>query len=223
MLQIHLLGGFRLVHDDAPVVSVNTPRLQSLLAYLLLHRAAPQPRQHLAFRLWPDSTEEQARTNLRKLLMQLRQAWPHADDFVLVDGPALQWQTGAPFTLDVAEFENAIAQAAQSAARRATLERAASIYGGDLLPGCYDDWITPERERLQGMLAGVLEQLVALLENQREYRAALQHAQRLLQLDSLNEAAYRSLMRLHALNGDPRRRIARLPHLCIDPVARVVG
>ena len=37
----------------------------SLLAYLLFHRDTPQPRQHLAFLLWPDSSESQARTNLR--------------------------------------------------------------------------------------------------------------------------------------------------------------
>jgi hypothetical protein len=33
---------------------------------LLLHRDAPQPRQRLAFLLWPGSTERQAHTNLRK-------------------------------------------------------------------------------------------------------------------------------------------------------------
>ncbi len=40
-------------------------RAESLLAFLLLHRDAPQPRQRLAFLVWPDSGEEQARTNLR--------------------------------------------------------------------------------------------------------------------------------------------------------------
>ncbi len=57
ILHIYLLGGFRLVSDDTPVTTITVPRLQSLLAYLILHRDAPQHRSHLAFHLWPDSTE----------------------------------------------------------------------------------------------------------------------------------------------------------------------
>ena len=67
MLRIRFLGEFSLVYDDRPVTGVNTPRLQSLLAYLVLHREAPQARRYLAFLFWPDSSEAQARTNLRKL------------------------------------------------------------------------------------------------------------------------------------------------------------
>ncbi len=110
-LHIHLLGDFRLVYADAPVSHLNTPRLQALLAYLVLHRDAPQPRQSLAFRLWPDSSEAQARTNLRQLVHGLKQALPEADQFVHADAQTLQWQGEAPFRLDVAEFEEALTQA----------------------------------------------------------------------------------------------------------------
>ena len=58
-LCISLLGGFHLAYDGVSLATVNTPRLRSLLAYLLLHRQAPQQRQHLAFLLWSDSTEAQ--------------------------------------------------------------------------------------------------------------------------------------------------------------------
>ena len=71
-LRIHLLGDFLLVSGEAPV-PMPVARAQSLLAYLLLHRDAPQGRSHLAFLLWPDSTEAQAHTNLRKLLYQFMQ------------------------------------------------------------------------------------------------------------------------------------------------------
>ena len=47
-----------------------------LLAYLLLHRSAPQSRQHIAFLHWPDSPESTARSNLRWLLKELRAALP---------------------------------------------------------------------------------------------------------------------------------------------------
>jgi DNA-binding SARP family transcriptional activator len=53
---------------------LDSGRAESLLAYLLLHRDVPQPRQRLAFLLWPDSAEGQAHTNLRKVLHNLRRA-----------------------------------------------------------------------------------------------------------------------------------------------------
>ena len=63
-LHIRLLGGFDLIYRDAPVVGVNTPRLQSLLAYLILHTGSPQSRQHVAFLFWPDSTDHGSGTPL---------------------------------------------------------------------------------------------------------------------------------------------------------------
>jgi len=67
-LRIHLFGEFWLEASETDVVAIEMPRLQSLLAYLLLHRTAPQSRTHLSFLLWLDSTQEQAHTNLRKVL-----------------------------------------------------------------------------------------------------------------------------------------------------------
>src|SRR5215467_4401511 len=70
-LHLRLLGDFSLIYADQQVTSLNTVRLQSLLAYLVLHRDVPQQRQHLAFLFWPDTTEAQARNNLRQLLHQV--------------------------------------------------------------------------------------------------------------------------------------------------------
>lgn len=143
-LHVTLFGDYRLVYGDVPVTSTNTARLQALLAYLLLHRHAPQPRRHLAFLFWPDSTEAQARTNLRHLLHALFHALPAAERFLWTDTQTVQWRPIGPWALDVAEFETAIA-----AGQETDLRRAVELYRGDLLPGCYDDWIAPDRERLQ--------------------------------------------------------------------------
>jgi DNA-binding SARP family transcriptional activator len=151
-LQIQLLGDFCLADDDTPLTRANTPRLQSLLAYLLLHRDAPQSRTHLAFQFWPDSTEGQARSNLRTLLYRLRAALPDPNTFLHVDAQTVQWRPDAPFVLDMAEFEAALAQAGaahQSGAlegERVAVEGALALYGGDLLPNCYNHWLLSQRE-----------------------------------------------------------------------------
>src|SRR5215212_6040194 len=85
ILSIYLLGNFRVYYQGRAINAINTTRLQSLLAYLVLHRNTPLSRQHLAFLFWPDSSEAQARTNLRNLLHKLRAALPEIDDHLSAD------------------------------------------------------------------------------------------------------------------------------------------
>ena len=226
MLRVSLLGDFCIRHNETTVASVDTPRLQSLLAYLLLHRDAPQSRAHLAFLFWPDTTEAQARTNLRNLLHQLRRALPDADSHLDAGMHALQWRSDPPFSLDVADFSAALAGAGQApgemsdpVAVRDALERAVALYKGDLLPSCYDDWIISGREELHQAYLGALERLVLILEEQGDYQAAIRQAQRLLRHDPLHEATYRCLIRLHALNGD-RAAALQVYHTCTTVLQR---
>lgn len=227
-LHIQLLGDFHLTYGEEPVTGITTPRLQSLLAYLVLHRETPQSRQYLAFLFWPDSTEPQARTNLRNLLYRLRQVLPDADDFLLTDRTTVQWNLDASFTLDVDEFEAAVkgAHAAEEAgnptALRSSLEQAVELYAGDLLLSCYDDWITPIREELYQTFISSTAWLIRALEEQRDYPAAIQYAQHLLQHDPLHEATYRRLMHLHALSGN-RARALRVYHTCVTVLERELG
>jgi predicted ATPase/DNA-binding SARP family transcriptional activator len=227
-LHIQLLGGFRLSADAAPITTLDLPRLQALLAYLVLHRAAPHTRPHLAFRLWPDTTETQARTNLRTLLHRLRQALPDADQFLHIDAQSVHWRMDAPWTLDVADFERTLAQANQAeqhgdpATLRRALAEAVEHYHGDLLPGWYDDWVLLERERLRQLFLTALERLILILEQAREYAAAIGHAQRLLRHDPLHETTYQHLMRLHALSGD-RASALRVYHTCATVLERELG
>lgn len=217
-LHLRLLGGFSLFSGDRPLTSLGSSRLQSLLAYLVLHRDAPQPRQHLAFLLYPDSSETQARTNLRNLLHLLRQALPEPDRFVSGDTLSLQWRDDAPFTLDVLEFECAVEQAGALK----MLQRAADLYRGDLLPSCYDDWILPERERLRQAFLRALDLLIGKLAEARDYPAAIACARRLLQHDPLSEGTYRALMKFSAESGD-RAGVVHFYNTCVATLQRELG
>src|SRR6058998_2176637 len=188
-LHIRLLGDFSLIYADRQVTSLNTMRPQSLLTYLVLHRDVPQQRQHLAFLFWPDTTEAQARNNLRQLLHQLRQAFPAVEHFLSTDTHMLHWHPITPFHLDVAEFEQTL-NLADAATRRndqhelqAALEQADTLYRGELLPGCYDEWVLPERERLPQRHLQVLEHLLRLFEGRGDTVTAIRYAKRLIGLD----------------------------------------
>ncbi len=214
ILELYLLGTLRLIYDHAPI-TINSPRLQSLLAYLVLHRDAPQARRDLAFLFWANSSEAQAMTNLRKSLHELRHVLPDPDRFLQIDTHEVQWRPNAPFTIDTVEFENAVRRASTVAERQAAVD----LYHGDLLPSCYDDWIIPDRERLRQTFIDTLEQLIAQQESQREYRGAIAYAHRLLQEEPLREETYLRLMRLYNLCGD-RTSALRTYHACATALQR---
>ncbi len=226
--RIELFGRFRITHGDELVTAVNTNRLKSLLTYLILHGDALQPREHLAFLLWPDSGEAQARTNLRQLLHHLRRALPDECGVLAADNQTVQWVRDPACAIDVTEFDAAVtasesaAQAADVSAEIRALERAARLYQDDLIPGLYDDWLQQKRDHYRQRAAQVFCRLASLLEQSRDLPAAIRHAERLVALDPLCEAHHQLLIRLHVSNLD-RASALRAYHQCMGVLRRELG
>jgi len=227
-LSIELFGTLRLTYGDKPITSVNTNRLQSLLGFLALQGDAPQSREQLAFQLWPESSESQARTNLRQLIHHLRRALPAECCLLVADNHTVQWRSDPSCTIDVVQFEAAAGRAVGAAnrgdseAERRALEEAAVLYQDELLRGLYDEWLQPKREHYRQQLMQVLTRLAALLEERGEYPAAIQHAERLVAQDPLRESHHQLLIRLHAGNQD-RASALRAYHQCMKVLRRELG
>ena len=201
VLRVELLGGFRVLLDGRAAARLPSARQQEILAFLVLHaRGAPVPRQRVAASLWPESTDAQALTNLRRELHHLRDNWPKLDVLIDAGSRTLTWAGAANAAVDVVAFTSAAERAL--AGNRGALDEAARLYGGDLLPDCTAEWIESEREGLRQRAAAVLTRLVAQLEEERAFGDAIERAQQLLRLDSLNEDAWGALMRSHARRGD---------------------
>jgi DNA-binding SARP family transcriptional activator len=213
-VRARLLGPVDLRLDDQPLPPLDSARAESLLACLLLRRDAPQPRQRLAFLLWPGSSEGQAQTNLRKVLHTLRRALPEADRLIEIGPRTLRWRSDVPLWLDVEQFEQAMAED--------RLEEAVEIYGGELLEGRYDEWLAGDRERLAGLHADALERLARRYEQRQRWPEAIRCAERLVALDPLREESHRLLMRLCQASGD-RARAVRAYHVCAGTLERELG
>jgi DNA-binding SARP family transcriptional activator len=222
MLRFQLLGGFEVTHVDQPIPGLTRLRMQSLLAYLLLHCDVPQSRAHISFTFWPDSSDSQARTNLRRELLQLRRVLPQSEDYLHTDSQAIQWNPVAAYSLDVNDFVAALtaAETTDNAQKHAgLLQKAVTLYQGTLLPGLYDEWILAKREELDQQYVRALEQLTALYADDRDYTAAIRVAQRLLRHDPLNEPIYLRLMEFYAHQND-RARALHTYHTCVTVLAR---
>lgn len=225
---ISLFGNLRISIAGRPLTAINTSRLHSLIAYLILHAGTPQPRERLAFLLWPASKESQARTNLRQLLHNLKRALPAECTSLVTDHFTVQWRQDESCVVDAFDFQAAIetASAARTAQDHAgeveALSTAVQLYEDDLLPGLYDDWIVPVRENFRRQLSDALSRLATLFEYQNDYEAAIPCADRLVALDFLCEAHHQLLIRLHAANRD-RASALRAYHRCMRVLRREMG
>lgn len=197
MLRVHLLGQFHIFHDAQPLKLSAPPKTLPLLAFLLLHSEHPIPRETLAFTLWPDETEADARANVRRHLYHLIRALPPTRDdvpWLILDAETAQWNPQADYWLDVAEFKR-LSQANAWA-------EAVELYGGDLLENVYDDWLFYPREQLRTLYFADLNQLILHCRAERDYGRAIEYARRLLAHDPLREDTVRQLMMLHYEAGD---------------------
>ncbi len=227
MLELALLGEQRVALRGC-VVALRSSRALALLAYLALHRGAPQRRAHLSGLFWPDSTDGQARTNLRRELHLLRSGLPGVDRFLVANGGTLLWRVDHRCRLDVAVFEGAAkaAEAACAAEDETTLRVAAAAavraYRGELTPALYDDWVVAERGRLHNCCVALLDRLIDLERAAGNFAAAIEWARRRVDLEPLEEVGYRRLLRLQASSGD-RGAALRTYYRCVSVLEREFG
>jgi DNA-binding SARP family transcriptional activator len=204
-----------------------------LLAYLLLHRDRTHAREVVASVFWGESPEPLARRRLNTTVWRLRRALePDARSYgeFIVGGPGgeLGFNGGSAFWLDVDEFETLATPCVVKSARDldrddlARLERAVSLYKGDLLEGVYDEWVLSDRARLANLH---LASLLRLAEGNRrlgEIEKAIGFAEQVLEWEPLREDVHRQLMGLYSLDG---RRAEALRHFerCREALRRELG
>jgi DNA-binding SARP family transcriptional activator len=226
-LDIRFLGGLGVQVDGEALEMPRSGRARSLLGFLILHADVAHERQRLAFEFWPDSSEGQARTNLRNLLHTLRQAHPSINAALHVTATTLQWTPTQPTKIDVEAFVEA-AHAATTAdpddadeliARcRAALEG----YGGELLAGDHDVWILARRDALRDQYRGVLRLLATALIDSGHARDATAVTRELVRADPLDESAHRLRIEAHHAAGD-RAGAVRAYHECVATLDRELG
>jgi DNA-binding SARP family transcriptional activator len=96
------------------------------------------------------------------------------------------------------------------------------LYAGELLEGCYDDWVLPERRALHELLLAGLEWLMHHHAAGERLDAALDAGRRLLMHDPLREDVHRKLMALYEAGGR-RGEAIRQYEYCCDVLASELG
>ena len=221
VIRIYTLGQFRLERRDPqdpldwqPVTdaSWHQQRVRALLG-CLVSVSGPNSaggrklgREQIMDALWPDQDIENAGNRLDRSVYSLRQVFePHRarpatsplllterDLIVLADHPTV-W-------IDADIFEQKIAQAHaphladDPGQREHLLKEAAALYGSEFLPEDQNTWTKARRQALQRSWVGLLLELADLMIKRNDLTGAIDPLDKLIAVDSANEAGVQRLM-----------------------------
>jgi DNA-binding SARP family transcriptional activator/tetratricopeptide (TPR) repeat protein len=195
-LDVRLFGHLEIALDGARFGFATPRKSLQVLAYLLLHRAAPVSREYLAFLLYPDDEEDSARSKLRATLSDFSKILPAPiDRYVSIDSEKIAWKPEADLWLDVDAFDVASND-------RARLGEAIDLYRGDLLPEIYDDWLDIIRERYRDAYLRCLGERISDARRNANLSLAIETARRVLALDPWREDIVRRIIAMRYENGD---------------------
>ena len=226
-LEIFLLGSFQATLDSEPLTNFESDKARALLAYLAVESDRPHRREALAGLLWPDTSEQTARTNLRSALANLRQVLHDhqaSPSFLLVTRQTIQLNPESDYWLDVDAFrsEANIRGAKGEAALPICipeLRTAIESYRGQFLAGFYvrdallfEEWALITRESLQRSALNVLHHLAEYYQEKGDHEQALQLARRQIELEPYQEAAHQQIMWALALNGQRNEALLHYEH-----------
>ena len=205
VLNLELLGDFRIRSESGALINISAKKSQAMLAYLGVKPAQLVSRDKMAGLLWSSTATEQARQSLRQTLSSLRKelAQISPDKKILVEEGDFLAVDPALVTVDVAEFEKLVA-----ANSDASLAAAVALYHGDFMEGFeldeerFDHWVIAERDRLHRVALRAHAQLAESQARAGTIDKAIATAQQSLRIDPLQETMHRTLMRLYIDSGD---------------------
>ncbi|MEN8145814.1 MAG: AAA family ATPase, partial [Gemmatimonadota bacterium] len=195
--QIRSLGGVTLLDAAGEVIQLRSRKHLALLIYLVSKGSRVHTRSELASLLW-SSKPARARHSLSQAVYDLRTQV--GAGFIASVGEEIRVDTRG-FSYDANELEEAV--------KSGDYSRAVDLYAGPFGSNLatlgsedYERWIESERVRLDRLAHLTLHKYAEQCAEEGRWGEMCVVSTRLLELEPLNEAAHRSLMRGLQLQGD---------------------
>ncbi len=214
-IKIGMLGEFVVTIGDRMVCGPGCRKgqLWSLLQYLATFRDREIPASELQAALWPKGTGNAANA-LKNLVYRLRSAFEEAGmqdarRLVLCKRGVYRLNEALPIALDTEAFTAAARSAQQEQApqaKKALLEQAVSLYGGDYLGGeGKQAWTGPVRDALHRQYLACAEPLLEIYRAEGASAALLALAERVNEIDPFApQANFCQLRALLDLSRQPK-------------------
>jgi DNA-binding SARP family transcriptional activator len=173
-------------------------RALELIAYLAIH-PRPVQRDELLEAFWPGDDPRRTRPRLRQAVRDARRLLGNA----IASEHECYWLDRAIADVDLDELERMLAAASRAEPSEVPglIERAVRLFHGDPLAGADYAWSQSEVPRLRATFVDLHEQAARHRLEAGEPRAALDAAERGLDVDTLNESLWRLAMEAESTLG----------------------
>lgn len=210
--EVMCLGRFRLCHAGRDLTLCSSRRGQSILKYLLASTGYAASTETLIECFWPQTDPAAGLRSLQVAIHTLRRSLrgfgPNgSDETVMFSDNCYFLNPALSIVQDVDRFRAAYkrgqraANTGQWAEARRAFEDACTLYTGDFLTDCYEEWVSSHRLALQDMRLTLLSQLGPLYSQEKEWERAISCYRQILTVDCYREDIYRQLMRCYAACG----------------------
>jgi len=229
--KFNLLGAFEVWRGSKrlPEIALGQRKTRTLLKLLLSPRGRIWSQSQLLEHLYPNSDPDKVLKNLLGRISELRKALEPDlkkgtdSAFVVRSGQGnYTFSDRAPCWVDTEAFLGEVETAGTFEKSGHWLraikhyKQAADLYRDDfLVEDTHEGWVQSFGRRLHESLLGALLQMAECHARLEDHQAAIALAQRVVDQDSVNEGAYRQLMRYHYHVGQ-RRQIRTCYHACVQ-------
>lgn len=201
-LRVEVVHQFRVLADGRHVA---LPVASEQLVARLVVKDRPCARQVLAATLWPERSERDAGTVLRRALWRLNRDVPD-----LLTSDSRQIALAVDVDVDLHEIHRLADTAGQAAALVST--QAVRLLEGDLLPQWFESWLDAPRESLRQVRLHTLEALARNDLDAGRPGSALVAALAAAGLEPLRESAHRIVIAAHLAEGNASEALRHYAH-----------
>jgi DNA-binding SARP family transcriptional activator len=222
--RLQVLGRFALTLPGGEPATVSRSS-QRLLAFLAISRG-PVHRSQLSQRLWADSDDSHAASNLRSALWRLPRIGSRPLVAVSTSGVTLS----PTLRVDLWDSELHAQSLVRNEDKTDRQPDAVQLLEQDLLPEWSEEWLDVEQESYRQLRLHALEEQSRLLCSEGRFAPALAAALRAVSGEPLRESAHRCVIAVHLAEGNPaealrqfhsyRRLLARELGLAPSPAIR---
>ena len=192
---------------------LNSPKLSSLLVYLLLQKGRSVPPRMIADVLWPDEESENPGGKVKTLAYRLQGAFSIISDHRLIVSGTHGYQLNPELNIitDYEQFDrlrtdaqNMPSSTNSSAAKIEILKKTIDLYRGSVYASAASEhWLMPVEVQYHLKYNGVINELLKELMENQHYSGIQEYASKALKIDPRNSDAYYWLIEALCQLGSP--------------------
>ena len=229
LIRVQFFGKFLLTINGKEQPCKLTRREKSLLAYLLWNHHKPISRERLMDRFWGDTSADCGRNSLHVAISGIRRWLESVDascyyieckDNMYRFNPPIAIESDAALFLKYFQEAWQLEQQEQVEAALYAYYRAFGFYRDIFLAELEgENWMEEERRRLEEKFIVVLKNLGDYFLQYQQYDFALPVFEKILEIDSCYEPAYRGLMQCYQAKNRTARAV-RIYQDCVEILAK---